>query len=141
MRLGMLAERYFHDDPPTAIFKLRQLAELPSKTIAANHALYRNERETFEEILRRRSFERIVPKKISDVLHALRKLGNRAVDDGEGDHRDALSALKFGWQLVIWFHRTYHHQADFRPGPSDHMCETVPLETDRIFPATLRASR
>ncbi len=58
MQLGMLAERYFHDDPPTALFKLRQFAELLSKTVAANHALYRDERETFEEALRRLSFER-----------------------------------------------------------------------------------
>jgi type I restriction enzyme R subunit len=74
MRLGMLAERYFHDDPPTAIFKLRQFAELLSKTVAANHALYRNERETFEETLRRLSFERLVPKEIDGMLHALRKV-------------------------------------------------------------------
>ena len=41
-----LAERYFRDDPGTAIFKLRQFAELLSKTIAAHHALYLGERET-----------------------------------------------------------------------------------------------
>lgn len=117
MQLGTQAERYFHDDPSTAIFKLRQFAELLSKTVAANHALYRGERETFEEILRRLSFERIVPKEIADVLHALRKVGNRAVHEGKGDHRDALSALRFGWQLAIWLHRTYHQQPNFKAGP------------------------
>ena len=34
VQLGALAERYFRDDPGTAIFKLRQFAELLSKTIA-----------------------------------------------------------------------------------------------------------
>jgi hypothetical protein len=52
-QLGALAERYFHNDPATAIFKLRQFAELLCKTIAANHALYLGEREAFEETLRR----------------------------------------------------------------------------------------
>jgi hypothetical protein len=32
VQLGALAERYFRDDPATAIFKLRQYAELLSKT-------------------------------------------------------------------------------------------------------------
>ena len=76
-QLGALAERYFHNDPATAIFKLRQFAELLCKTIAANHALYLGERETFEETLRRLGYERILPKEVADVFHALRKAGNR----------------------------------------------------------------
>ena len=68
MQLGALAERYFRDDPGTAIFKLRQFAELLSKTIAARHALYLGERETFEDTLRRLAFERIIPKEVADVF-------------------------------------------------------------------------
>jgi type I restriction enzyme, R subunit len=56
VKLGALAERYFRDDPPTALFKLRQFAELLSKLIAAHHALYVGERETFEDTLRRLSY-------------------------------------------------------------------------------------
>ncbi|TIM65588.1 MAG: hypothetical protein E5Y60_21160, partial [Mesorhizobium sp.] len=55
--LGGQAERYFRDDPSTAIVKLRQFAELMAKLIAARHAAYRGERETFEETLRRLSYE------------------------------------------------------------------------------------
>lgn len=115
--LGALAERYFRDDPVTAVFKLRQFAEVLSKTIAARHALYVGERETFEDTLRRLAFERIIPKEAADVLHALRKAGNRAAHEARGSHNDALSALKFARQLGIWFHRTYGKQADFKPGP------------------------
>nr|WP_245471215.1 DUF4145 domain-containing protein [Bradyrhizobium genosp. SA-3] len=46
------------------------------------------------------SLERITPREVSDVFHALRKIGNRAVHDGEGTFPDALSALKFAWCLV-----------------------------------------
>jgi type I restriction enzyme R subunit len=100
MQLGAFAERYFKDDPGTAIIKLRQFAELLSKTVAAHHALYLDERQTFEETLRRLSFERIVTKKVADVFHALRKVGNTAAHEASGDHRSALSALKFARQLA-----------------------------------------
>jgi type I restriction enzyme R subunit len=116
-QLGTLAERYFRDDPGTAVFKLRQFAELLSKTLAARHALYLGERETFEETLRRLSFERIIPKETADLFHALRKAGNRAAHETTGNHSDALSALKFARQLAIWFHRTYGKKPDFKSGP------------------------
>jgi len=117
VQLGALAERYFRDDPVTAIFKLRQFAELLSKTIAAHNALYLGERETFEETLRRLSYERIIPKEAADVFHVLRKAGNRAAHETIGNHSDALSALKFARKLGIWFHRTYGKAPDFKPGP------------------------
>jgi type I restriction enzyme, R subunit len=115
VQLGALAERYFRDDPATAIFKLRQFAELLCNRIAAYHALYLG--ETFEETLRRLSFERIIPKEAADVFHALRKAGNKAAHEARGTHTDALSALKFARQLGIWFHRTYGKQPDFKAGP------------------------
>jgi type I restriction enzyme R subunit len=77
--LGALAERYFRDDPPTSIFKIRQFAELLAKLIAARSAAYRDEQETFEEILRRLSYERIIPREVADLFHTLRKVGNAAV--------------------------------------------------------------
>ncbi|WP_312469627.1 type I restriction-modification system endonuclease [Rhizobium sp.] len=115
--LGGFAERYFRDDPSTSIVKLRQFAELMSKLIAAHHAAYRNERETFDEILRRLSYDRIIPREVADVFHALRKSGNAAVHEASGTHAAALSSLKFARSLGIWFHRTYGNQGNFNPGP------------------------
>ncbi len=57
--LGGLAERYFRDDPPTSLMKLRQFAELLSNLVAAYHAMYLGERETFEDTLRRLGLEAI----------------------------------------------------------------------------------
>jgi type I restriction enzyme R subunit len=51
VQLGALAERYFRDDLPTTLFKLRQFAELLAKLIAAHHAVYAGDRETFEETM------------------------------------------------------------------------------------------
>lgn len=53
--LGGFAESYFRQDPSTTIVKLRQFAEHLAKLIAAHHAAYRDERESFEETLRRLS--------------------------------------------------------------------------------------
>ncbi|MBI1651173.1 type I restriction-modification system endonuclease [Hyphomicrobium sulfonivorans] len=116
-RLAALAERYFPEDPGTAIVKLRQFAEHMSKEIAARHAVYLGERETFDETLRRLSYDRIIPREAADVFHGLRKLGNNAVHEDRGGHAEALTALKFARQLAIWFHRTYAKQPNFKAGP------------------------
>ena len=115
--IGGQAERYFRDDPTTSIGKLRQFAELLVKLIAAHHAEYSGERETFEETLRRLSDRRIIPKETANVLHILRRLGNDAIHEAKGSHAEALKSLKFARQLGIWFHRTYGRQPDFNPGP------------------------
>jgi len=132
--LGGLAERYFRDDPSTAIFKLRQFAELTAKIIAARHASYRGERETFDETLRRLAYERIIPREVADVFHALRKVGNAAVHEARGGHADALTALKLARSLGIWFHRTYARQPNFNPGaflpPPEPVDAAAPLREE-----------
>jgi type I restriction enzyme R subunit len=93
VQFGALAERYFSEDPSTSLFKVRQFAELLAKTVAAHHRAYQGERETFEETLRRLSFDRILPREVSEVFHRLRKLGNVAAHEGDGSYDVALSAL------------------------------------------------
>ncbi|MDR2188004.1 MAG: type I restriction-modification system endonuclease, partial [Azonexus sp.] len=115
--LGGLAEHSFRDDPTTAIIKLRQFAELLAKLVAAHHAVYRDDGETFEETLRRLSYERLIPRETADIFHGLRKAGNSAVHEVEGDHATALTALKLARSLGVWFHRTYGQAVNFRPGP------------------------
>ncbi|AEH63583.1 type I restriction-modification system endonuclease [Zymomonas mobilis] len=114
--LAALAEHYFPSDPSTVIVKLRQFAELMAKLVAAHHAVYRDERETFEETLRRLSYDRLIPKEVSDIFHTLRKAGNSAIHEAKGDHSTALAALKFAWSLSIWFHRTYDRAPNFKSG-------------------------
>lgn len=50
-RLGRLASRYFSDDPPTALIKLRQFAELAAREVAARQALLADEHASFDDIL------------------------------------------------------------------------------------------
>ncbi|NIK47834.1 type I restriction-modification system endonuclease [Variibacter gotjawalensis] len=132
--LGALAERYFRDDPSTSIFKVRQLAEIVAKLIAARSASYRDERETFEEVLRRLSYDRIIPREVSDIFHALRKAGNLAAHEAKGNHTTALTTLKLARQLCVWFHRTFGKQPNFNPGafipPAQPVDATVALRKE-----------
>lgn len=132
--LGGLAEQYFRDDPSTAIVKLRQFAELTAKMIAARHGAYRDERETFDDTLRRLAYDRIIPREVADIFHALRKSGNAAVHEAKGGHAEALTALKFARSLGVWFHRTYGRQPNFSPGafipPPEPVDATAPLRAE-----------
>ena len=51
-RLGALAERYFFDDAPSALIKLRQLAEFIAKEVAARHGLLPSNSASFDDVLR-----------------------------------------------------------------------------------------
>jgi type I restriction enzyme, R subunit len=114
--LGVLAERYFRDDPCTSIFKVRQFAELLCKIVAARHASYLDDRETFEATLRRLSFENILPPDVARLFHVVRKAGNAAAHEAAGTYAEALSALKIARELGVWFHRVYAGQPNFKPG-------------------------
>ncbi len=83
-RLAALAERFFIDDAPTALTKLRSFAELMAKEIAATHAVLPPGKPTFDEVvsqLRRRS---ILPQQVGDIFHLIRRAGNAAVHDNTG---------------------------------------------------------
>lgn len=71
MTLVALTGYYFPSDPSTAIVKICQFAELMTKLIAAHHAVYCDEHETFEETLRRPSFDHLTPTAVSDLFHTL----------------------------------------------------------------------
>ena len=53
LRLGMLAEKYFADDPNTCLPKLRQLAEPLAQMLAARTGLYVLPEESQFDLLRR----------------------------------------------------------------------------------------
>ncbi|MCG7392657.1 type I restriction-modification system endonuclease [Microvirga sp. ACRRW] len=117
-RLGVLAERFFADDPNTSLIKSRQFAETLLKEIAARHGTYNPAlRESFNDLLRRLSVERVLPREVGNVFNAIRRQGNEAVHDLTGGHQEALSCLKLIRSLGVWFHQTFAFDAGFKPGP------------------------
>ncbi|MGL4611064.1 MAG: type I restriction-modification system endonuclease, partial [Trueperaceae bacterium] len=116
LRLGMLAERYFADDPNTSLLKLRQLTELLAQLIATQVGLYVSVEETQYELLRRLQDQGILPREVARLFSEVRRAGNEANHEIKGDHNKALGILKICWQLGIWFHRTFKDPG-FKSGP------------------------
>jgi type I restriction enzyme R subunit len=118
-RLGLLAERYFADDPNTCLIKLRQLAEVLAQLAAERVGGFLAAESQFDR-LRRLEDQGLLPREIAQVFHEVRRVGNAATHevspDPGGDHGKALGVLKLTWQLGVWFHRTFREPA-FRPGP------------------------
>ena len=132
LRLGLLAERYFPEDPNTSLLKLRQLTELLAQHIATNVGTYVSVEESQYELIRRLQGQGILPREIAQLFGEIRRAGNAASHAMVGDHRTALAALKITWQIGVWFHRTFKNPA-FKSGPF------VPPQAPRDEPDDLRA--
>ena len=83
-KLGLLAEKYYADDPSTAIAKLRQFGEILVAQMAAitNTPLHPN--ANFLEIINTLRYENVLGEQAADAFHLIRKTGNKAVHDVEG---------------------------------------------------------
>ena len=115
--LGRLAESYFQDDPSTSLIKLRQFGERLTRRHAAMVGIDLQVADTQSDVLRRLQYERAAPERVLDVLHHIRKLGNAAVHDGKGNHREALACLKMSVQLGVWHVRASTSDREFSAGP------------------------
>lgn len=111
-RLGLLAERYFAEDPNTCLIKLRQLSELTAQLTASRYGLEVFPSDNLADILRRLKFECSLPGEVGDLFHSLRVAGNQAAHGSADDHVGALNGLKLARQLAIWYSRTFHNPAD-----------------------------
>lgn len=78
LRLGMLAERYFSDDPNTSRLKLRQLAELLARLVASHAGLAGAAEENQFELLRRLQGDAVRPREVAQVFGEIRRTGNAA---------------------------------------------------------------
>jgi type I restriction enzyme R subunit len=116
VRLGLLAERYFAEDPNTSLLKLRQLAELLAQHVATRIGLFVSAEEAQYDLIRRLQEQGILTREIAQFFGEVRRAGNAASHTLAGDHRSALTALKITWQLGVWFHRSFQDPG-FRSGP------------------------
>lgn len=89
-RLGMLAEKYFPDDPNTSLIKQRQFAELLAQLVAARVGLYAAPDEKQYDLLRRLQDQGILPSEIAQLFGEVQRSGNEANHALSGDHGTAL---------------------------------------------------
>jgi type I restriction enzyme R subunit len=110
------AEQYFPEDPVTSLMKLRQFGEMLAQQIAARTGVFTAMEESQAELLARLRREGTVPRDVLDVFHDLRRRGNDATHGHQGNHAEAMAALRLARQLAIFFHRTFG-DPKFKPGP------------------------
>lgn len=135
-RLGLLAERYFADDPNTCLLKLRQLAEGMAQSVASRVGIYTSADERQIDLLRRLQDHGIMPREVGGLFHEIRKAGNEANHNLAGDHHTALMAMRLAWQLGDWFHRTFKDPG-FKSGP--FIPPTPPVDESSELKAELDA--
>lgn len=116
VRLGMLAEKYFAEDPNTCLLKVRQFAELLPQLVAARVGIFTTYEESQYDLLQRLKGQGILPRDVGQLFADIRRTGNLAAHAVHGDHSSALSSLKVAWQLGLWFHRTFKDHG-YRSGP------------------------
>lgn len=138
-RLGALAERYFADDPPAALLKLRQLGEFVAKEVAAAHGLLPASSLTFDDVLRSLRARNILPRQTADMFHYLKRSGNAAAHENRGTTSEAFLGLKMARAVAIWFHQTYGHEPNFKPGP--FVPPTTPADATEELRAELERLR
>ena len=105
--LGILAERYIHDDPNTSLFKMRLLGEKMVETIFEIHQLdfpYDNTAFRRLELLKD---EGILEDNILGLFHTIRKSGNQAVHAGKQAEESAMGSLYSLFKIAKWFYETY----------------------------------
>jgi type I restriction enzyme, R subunit len=105
--LGGFAEAYAHDDPASALVKLRLFAENLTKDIYRDLGLPKPEHATFVDLLSNQSFAAITPKVVLDKLHALRIHGNKAAHGEPATARNALWLLQEAFDLGRWLFIQY----------------------------------
>ncbi len=144
VRLGMLAERYLEDDPNTSLIKMRQFGELLAKHVATQMGLYQTDKEESQyELLRRLRDESVLTQELYQLFGEIRRAGNAASHDNQGDQSTALNILKMGWQLGIWFQRAFlkeDFQAEAFVQPSLMGADTLAKERERLAEQTEKAN-
>lgn len=106
--LGQLAERLIAIDPNSSLTKSRLFAEKLTALIWDFERIEATD-ETQISKINKLYDEKIVPEIIKDILHLIRKSGNRATHTGNSSKDEALFVLRKLFKLSIWFYETYEN--------------------------------
>jgi len=102
-----LAERYIHDDPATAVIKLRCFIEALVGTLYRDLQLPSEPGDGLFEKLQSEHFKSVVESPIRQKLHAIRCHGNKAAHGNAIDSEQALQLIKEAYLLGRWLFATH----------------------------------
>ncbi len=115
--LATQAEEHFGSDPTVTLFKLRQFGEVLAQRAAAKVGLFIGPDEKQQTLIDRLFDRNVIGATQRSLFHDLRIVGNAAVHEGVGDHREALHQLRMARELAVWFQRSFGNNRKFDPGP------------------------
>ncbi len=115
--LATQAEEHFGNDPTVTLFKLRQFGEVLAQRAAAKVGLFIGQEEGQQQLIDRLWDHSVIGATQRALFHDLRRVGNVAVHEGKGDHREALHQLRMARELAVWFQRSFGNNKKFDPGP------------------------
>lgn len=107
--LAEMAERNVYIDPNTSLIKLRMFGETITKYICAIEELQLLDRATQDDRLRLLKQEDLLTEELLDILHAIRKIGNKANHEEGiyGTTEEAKALLNMAFRLSVWFMQVY----------------------------------
>ena len=107
-QIGAAAENYLYSDPNACIYKLGMFGErLILEIFVFEHIPEPTVDNTHSNRIRLLKREGLIPKKIDDILYAIRKTRNNAVHSGEDSVDDAKILLQMTYNLSTWFMEVY----------------------------------
>lgn len=106
--ISELAERLIQIDPNSSLAKSRLLSEKIAQLIWEFESLENFDGKQVERI-NQLYYKNCIPEIIKDILHTVRKSGNRASHDGNSTYQEALFVLKKCFALSKWFYETYEN--------------------------------
>ena len=107
-QIGATAENYVYSDPNACLYKLGMFGErLILEIFAFEHIPEPTIDNTHSNRIRLLKREGLIPKKIDDILYALRKTRNDAVHSGADSVEDAKTLLQMTHSLSVWFMEVY----------------------------------
>ncbi len=108
-KLALIAEQLISVDPSSSLGKTRLFSEKLAKLVQ-DFEYIQDDHITQVERIRMLYECNAIPEAIKDILHTIRKSGNKATHDGNSSYQEALYALKKAFKLSRWFYETYENE-------------------------------
>lgn len=106
-QLAIFAEEYVISDPQSALVKMRCFAEKVVSYLYQELRLPVLGNATIYDKLTADDFTGVVPRMITDKLHAIRKSGNQAAHEGKVDQQQAIWILKETFFIASYLYMAY----------------------------------
>ena len=127
-QIGAAAESYVYSDANACLYKLGMFGErLILEIFAFEHIKEPTIDNTHANRIRLLKREGLIPKKIDDILYALRKTRNDAVHAGADSVEDAKTLLSMTYNLAVWFMESKMNTRSTSSTSGEHIKFLLPL--------------